>query len=296
MKSISVLFVGCGDLGIRTGVLLQRRGWNIAGFRRNPSRLPAGFIGYAGDYSEPGSLDFIAELRPDHVVLTCNPVDRSVAGYRRGFAAAAQNLLAGLGSHAPRSIITVSSTRVFAEQRGGWVEEDSELVADDPRALPMIEAEQLLLRSRHPACVVRFAGIYGFQGGRLLQRIRRGQLSPEQPLRYGNRIHRDDCAGFLAHLLELAESGSQLAPVYIGADDAPAPRFEVESWLAREMGVVAAPADVSTGRVIGDAPAGTMPTGHKRCRNRLLHASGYQLRYPDYRSGYRAVLAADTGY
>jgi len=292
MKSNSILFVGCGDLGCRSGLIMQARGWQVAGLRRDPSQLPAGFGGIAGDYTTPAGTEFIAELKPDYVVATFNPSDRSVEGYQRGFSQAAESLLAGLGKHQPRAILSVSSTRVYAECDGGWVDETSPLSVDDPRALAIIAAEQTLLGSAHRVSVVRFAGIYGYPGGRLLERIRRGELSPEQPPRFSNRIHRDDCAGFICHLLGLVEAGQGIERVYNGVDDLPAPQFEVEAWLAAQMGVEATP-----GKPPGVSDAKlreTMPVGHKRCSNRLLHASGYKLIYADYRSGYGAVLAGES--
>jgi nucleoside-diphosphate-sugar epimerase len=231
----------------------------------------------------------MAQLRPDFVLATFNPADRSVAGYKAGFQTAMGNLLAGLGQHRPRHILMASSTRVFAEANGGWVDEGSALTADDPWALEIIAAERRLLDSGHNASVVRFAGIYGIPGGRLLSRIRRGELCPRMPVSYTNRIHREDCAGFLAHLSRLAEAGKTLLPVYIGVDDLPAPRYEVESWLASEMGLE----DLVAGQsVAGDDPTRHNTAGHKRCRNTALHDSGYQLIYPDYKSGYGALLAS----
>jgi nucleoside-diphosphate-sugar epimerase len=287
MKSNSILFVGCGDLGCRSARLLQGRGWQVSGFRRDPSRLPPGVAGFAGDYTRAGSLDFIASLRPEFIVSSFNPTDRSVAGYEEGFTGATENLLTALCDHRPRTMITVSSTRVYAESSGGWVDEASELATDDPRAAAMIAAERAMLSSPIPATVVRFAGIYGSPAGRLLQRIRRGELTPKHPLRYSNRIHRDDCAGFLCHLLELARAGAALAPVYNGVDDLPAEQYEVDTWLASRLGVTAA----ETGPVF---QAQGSRLKNKRCSNRLLHNSGYQLLYPDFRSGYGAVLAAGS--
>lgn len=285
MKRISVLFVGCGDLGARTGGRLHTLGWQSMAVRRNASHQPAGFDTYAADYTVPGSLSFIARLRPDYVVATFNPVDRSEAGYLAGFRGGMANLLAGLGSHVPRHIIAVSSTRVFAERQGGWVDEDSPLSRDDPLAGAIIAAEQLLLSTPHPATIVRFAGIYGAPGGRLLARIASGQLCEPTPLRYSNRIHRSDCAGFIAHLLQLAAAGQLLAPVYVGVDDEPAPQYEVERWLADELGVE--PGGLSVGANRG-------PTGHKRCRNTRMRQTGYELEYPDFRAGYRAVIATQA--
>ena len=70
----------------------------------------------------------------------------------------------------------------------------------------------------------------------------------------------------------------------LGVDDEPAPQWEVEQWLALRLGV--------------DQPR-ELPPGsggaNKRCRNRALVESGYQLRYPDYRSGYSEVIGRFTG-
>jgi hypothetical protein len=289
MKSTSVLIVGCGDLGIRTGTLLLSQGWQVAGVRRDTARLPAEFAGYSANYTQSGSLDFIEAQQPEFVLATFNPADRSIAGYRAGFRTAMGNLLSGLGSHRPRHVLMASSTRVFAEANGGWVDETSALSAEDPWAQEIIAAERLLLDSGHLCSVVRFAGIYGIPGGRLLSRIRRGELCPPLPVSYTNRIHRDDCAGFLAHLLLLAQAGATLETVYIGVDNRPAPRFEVESWLAATMGL---PGRESAEPGSGEEPTRHNSAGHKRCRNHALRNSGYRLIYPDYQSGYADLLTS----
>jgi nucleoside-diphosphate-sugar epimerase len=287
MKGSSVLIIGCGDVGARAGSRLLDRGWQVTGVRRDTSKLPAGFVGQVADYTQPGSLEFMARLQPDFVIATFNPFDRSVDGYKAGFVTAMKNLLAGLGKHRPQHILMASSTRVFAEARGGWVDESSALSKTDPWAQAIVSAEQQLLSSGHSTSVVRFGGIYGIPGGRLLSRVRRGELCPPVPVTYTNRIHREDCGGFLAHLLQLVQAGEKVAPVYIGVDDQPAPRYEVESWLAQKMGVVhefdglAAPLD---------QPTQHNTSGHKRCRNTALRDSGYELLYANYKSGYNALL------
>ena len=217
------------------------------------------------------------------MLATFNPADRSVAGYRAGFLDGARNLLDALGDHRPRRILFVSSTRVFAESDGGWVDESSVLSTEDERAALIADAEKAMLDSGHYVSIIRFSGIYGNPGGYLVSRVARGEFSPAASPVWGNRIHRDDCAGFLCHLLRTAISGGELDPVYVGSDDKPTLRREVEEWLARELGV-------DPGGEAGGGPRDAAIG--KRCRNELLHASGYSLRYPDYRSGYRAVLAS----
>jgi nucleoside-diphosphate-sugar epimerase len=288
MKSSYVLIVGCGDLGIRCGTLLLEKDWSVAGVRRNTATLPQRITRHSADYTQAGSLDFIADEQPDYILATFNPFDRSVAGYKAGFGSGMANLLAGLGQHRPKHIIMTSSTRVFGESAGGWVDESSELSLEDPWAQEMIAAEKRLMSSGYNASVVRFAGIYGIPGGRLLSRVRRGELCPPEPISYTNRIHRDDCGGFLAHLLQQLQGGEELERLYIGADDEPAPRYEVESWLAQEMGLQ----DRAYG-FAADQPTRHNKSGHRRCRNQVMRASGYQLLYPTYRDGYRDLLEAD---
>ncbi len=60
MKSSSVLIVGCGDVGIRTGCCCWSRAGSVTGVRRNTAKLPAEFVGHAANYTQPGSLDFMA--------------------------------------------------------------------------------------------------------------------------------------------------------------------------------------------------------------------------------------------
>lgn len=287
MKTSSVLIVGCGDLGNRTAGELHKENWQITGVRRSLEKLGQGIDGIAADYTIPGSLAFAEALRPEFVLATFNPFDRSEAGYIRGFNVAMENLLHGLGKHQPRHIIMSSSTRVFAEREGGWVDEGSALSTQDPWAQAIIAAEQLLLDSGLSASVVRFAGIYGIPGGRLLSRIRRGELCPAEPLSYTNRIHREDCGGFLAHLLRGAAQETALCPIYIGVDDCPAPRYEVESWIAQTMGLEN-PDAVNANSP--EQPTQHNRAGHRRCKNAALTASGYQLRYPSYKEGYGALL------
>ncbi len=131
--------------------------------------------------------------------------------------------------------------------------------------------------------VLRLSGIYGPGRTRLLDLVRSGRATyPPGPPRYANRIHRDDAAGVLAHLLRLPSP----APLYLGVDDAPVDLAEVLTFLAVEL-------DAPLPR-LEEAPSvpGTASPERtsKRCSNALLRAAGYRFRYPTYREGYGALL------
>jgi nucleoside-diphosphate-sugar epimerase len=136
------------------------------------------------------------------------------------------------------------------------------------------EAEEVALASGVATIVLRLGGIYGPGRMRLIEQVRGGAVAVPSTARFVNRIHRDDCAGAIAHLLGLAAPEA----LYLGVDDDPADLRQVLAWLAERLGVaLPAPSDD------GDA-------GHKRCKNGRLRASGYALRYPSFRDGYAALL------
>lgn len=275
-----LLVVGFGDIGQRVSRLLSPLGWDIHAVRRHPDPQQTGITWHRADYTDADSLRFAESLQPDIVLTTLTPLSREISGYKSGFAIATHNLLQGLGAHKANRIIMASSTRVYAETSGGWVDEHSPLSISDERALAIIDAEQQLLLSGLPASIVRFGGIYGTPGGRLVKKILDGRVSPARPVRYTNRIHRDDCAGFIAHLILQAQAGDDLLPIYNGVDNKPVTAHEVESWLAVKLGARSTPDNTAT------SPSAS----HKRCRNDALRSSGYELLFPDYQTGYQSVL------
>mgnify|MGYP001828689390 FL=1 len=280
MTGPRLLIVGFGDIGQRVSQLLAPAGWDVHAVRRRPEPLNTFITWHQADYTAPNSLDFAEALQPDFVLTTLTPLSMDIGGYESGFATATRNLLQGLGDHPAKRIIMASSTRVYAETNGGWVDESSPLSTSDQRALAIIDAEQQLLQGQRPASIIRFGGIYGTTGGRLVKKVLAGRISPPMPVRYTNRIHRDDCAGFIAHLLLQAQAGEELQSIYNGVDDCPVSAHEVESWLAVKLAC----------ERVNDSQPTVAPPSHKRCRNGALRASGYPLQFPDYKSGYQSVL------
>ncbi len=273
-----VHLIGSGDLGTAVGLASMARGDSALALRRTPALSPAGLPTQALDYTDASAVAALACEPADMTLLTPTPAGRDEAGYRTGYLRPVENLLAAWSDGPPRSLLYVSSTRVYGDTGGDWVDESTPLHPADGPAEVLAEAERLLLESRHAVSVVRFSGIYGRLPSRLLERIRGGQIVSAEPLYYSNRIHRDDCVGFLLHLMSLAAR----EPVYLASDDHPTPLHEVESWLAKQLGV-AEPAAVI-------AP----PRTSRRCRNNGLKRSGYVLRYPDYRAGYSAMMASTS--
>jgi nucleoside-diphosphate-sugar epimerase len=279
---VRVLIAGCGYVGTALGLLLGAEGHVVHALRRRPEGLPPLLHPVAADLAEAAGLAALpGEL--DAVFYTAAADRRDPEAYRAAYVTGVANLAAAVKG-APRFFL-VSSSAVWAQSAGEWVDEGS---ATEPASFAgrlLLEGEARLRDSGLPACVVRMAGIYGPGRTRLVELVRRGEARmPPGPPRWTNRIHRDDCAAVLRHLMTLGEP----APLYAGADCEPAELRSVYAWLAQRLGV-------PPPREAGDDDGASGPPlreGNKRVRNARLLASGYRFRFPTFREGYGALIDA----
>lgn len=272
----TLAIVGFGDLGERIAGMLPKEQWQCVGFRRRAHLVPVGVKGVAIDFARPETLQILQDTAPDALLIALSPSRRDESGYREGFAEAMQGIVRGLGTHQPRVAYFVSSTRVYAENQGAWVDESSRLAEEDAFARHIIDAEKTFLSSLENAVVLRAGGLYGHAEGPLLKRVRDGQLTPMAPLRYANRIHRDDVARFVVTNLQEKPGASVINLI----DDAPVPIQETEAWFCEKLSLAYAPA-------AGESEA---PPQGKRIANARLKSTGFELAYADYRAGYEAYL------
>lgn len=279
-----VLVAGCGYVGTALGRELAARGDRVFGLRRDPSRLPREIVPVAADLADPRTLAALPDA--DAVVYAASAGEHSEAAYRAAYVDGLANLIAALaaGGRAPRRLLFVSSTAVYAQESGEWVDEESPAEPEHWSGRILLEAEALARRCAPEAVVVRCGGIYGPGRTRLVDRARRGATYPAGAPRWTNRIHRDDCAGVLAHLLRLPNP----EPLYLGVDDEPASLEEVLRWLAARVG---APEPCAVAASDDDA---RHERSNKRCSNARLRASGYAFRFPTFREGYAALIGAGS--
>ncbi len=281
MSAPTVLIAGCGDVGGRLATQLLAAGWEVHGLRRDVSRLPAGVIGVAGDLFNKECPATWPIGAVDYLVYCAAATDHDEAGYRAAYVQGLEHVLEWLGDYGqvPNRLLFVSSSSVYGQQEGEWVDESSPAVAAGYSGRVMLEAEQLALKSGIPASVVRLTGIYGPGREWLLTQVRRGYRVVVEPPLYANRIHADDAAGLMACLLEADRRGVALDDVYIGVDDEPAALADVVGWLREYLGVTEWADNDSVRR-----------TGSKRCSNARARALGWKPTYPSFREGYAAIL------
>ena len=200
MPKASVLIAGCGDIGSRMATQLLANDWQVYGLRRSIERLPAGVIGVAGDlFSEQCPAQWPSgEI--DYVVYSAAATEHDEAGYQAAYVDGLKHTLSWLKQHGqkPKRLLFVSSSSVFAQKDGEWIDETSPAQATNYSGRIMLDAEQVALNSGIAASVVRLTGIYGPGREWMLGQVRKGYRVAIDPPMYGNRIHADDAGGLLA--------------------------------------------------------------------------------------------------
>jgi nucleoside-diphosphate-sugar epimerase len=280
----AVLIAGAGDVGMRVAGRFVALGHPVFALRRHPpGAAPAGVTWLRGDLTEPGSLTGLPAVAT--VIYAPTPASRDEGAYRSVFVHGLRHLIQALPT-APTRTVFASSTAVYGEQGGGWVDEDTPPDPPGFNGRVLLEAERWLGLAGVGGVAVRLAGLYGPGRTQLLDRLREGNASvPRGRGIYANRIHVEDAAAALVHVARLAEP----APVYIGVDDTPVPIDVLYDYLATLAGGPVPPE--------GPPPAGV---GNKRLSNARLRASGFRCAWPDARQGYAALLqsrrAVDVRY
>jgi len=279
------LIVGCGYLGGRVARRWRETGLSVAAVTRNRQRTgqlaEIGLSPVVADVTDPASL---SGLPAAQTVLYAVGFDRSSGKsieevYVQGLA----NVLKAL-PEPPDRFVYISSTGVFGQTDGSWVDESSPCQPRRAGGRACLAAEQLLQESPlADRCVMlRCAGLYG--PGRIprLKDVESRTPIPANPDTPLNLIHVDDAADIVCEVAQ-TKPPSQL---YLVSDGHPAPRRDFYNCLAELKGLPApafAPPDAASGsRRAGGA-------NKKVSNRRLLDEVRSKLQYPSYREGLAAI-------
>ena len=275
---MKILLAGCGDIGSRTGLQLASQ-FDCFGLKRNPRSIPQPIAPLAGSVTDVSRLREVLDQGFDVVVVTLTPGEFTEQAYRKSYVDGAATLVEAIEctEHKPKLVIWVSSTSVYGNNAGGWVDEQSPTAAQSFSGKLLLQAEELIATLPCASVIVRFSGIYGPGRTRMLGQVLAGRGRPALPEQWSNRIHSDDCAGVLAHLVRRFQQGEQLESLYLATDSAPVTQHDLRRWLAAELNVELRDEIVEQKAI-------------RRCSNQRLLETGYQFKYPTYKEGYKALI------
>jgi nucleoside-diphosphate-sugar epimerase len=289
MSGHHLLCFGLGYTALALGRRLVASGWVVTGTCRSTERraslCASGFSAILFDRNRP--VDATALNGVTHLLVSVPPdaAGDPVLALHGGDIAR----LAGLSW-----LGYLSTTGVYGDRGGGWVDETAELLPTGERGRRRAAAEQGWLGLRHdhgvPVHIFRLAAIYG-PGRSAFDALRAGTAKRiEKPGQVFSRIHVEDLASVLIASMERPRPGS----VYNACDDDPAPPAAVVAYAAELLGIKPPPlVPVEAARL--SPMARSFYDDNKRVANRLIKTElGVSLRYPDFRAGLAAILAEET--
>lgn len=275
-----ILVAGCGKLG---GAIAQRLSTQaeVYGLRRNPAQIPQDVHPLGADLLNRDQMESVLPNDLDIVIYCLTPSSYDEEGYRNAYVRGLETLLGTLGTPSLKRLFFISSSSVYAQDDDSWVDETSPTRPARFSGQMVLEGEQTALNSGNPATAIRFSGIYGPSRQQFLDAVVNGRMAPSSPAPFSNRIHEEDAAAAVCHLVNQALEGKHLDPCYLATDCEPVRLDEVVAWVREQLPCADPEPDARKG---GRA-------GSKRCSNKRLLASGFRFRYPDFRAGYRELIA-----
>ncbi|AMV40116.1 SDR family oxidoreductase [Planctomyces sp. SH-PL62] len=287
---MSLLIVGCGYLGCRVAAEWTGRGETVFGTTRSAE----GAAGLAALGVRPVVADVLdvpslASLPAVDRVLFCVGYDRNAGPSKRSvYVDGLRNVLERLPASVAR-LVYVSSTSVFGNVDGGWVDEQTPAEPITEAGRICLDAERALTawsrESGVSTVILRCSGLYGPE--RIIRRtlIARGEPIPGDPDRTLSLIHVEDAARAATSALDAASPG----PLYLVSDDRPVPRREYYHAVAAHLN---APEPTFIPPEPG-SPEAARDVVDRKVSNRLMRTElKVSLKYPDVTTGVPAALDA----
>lgn len=285
----TLLSLGHGYTARALARLILPLGWRVIGTWRRESAVPVLRAEGVVPFEWPGQGGSLAPAlaQATHVVSSIAPGpsgDPALLAFGEEIAAARHLSWVGY----------LSSTAVYGDHAGGWVDEDTAPTPEDGRGTARLAAEDgwraVCVRAGVPLNVFRLAGIYG-PGRSPFARLRAGQgrriVKPGQVF---CRIHVDDAARALAASMATPRPGGA---VWNLADDEPAPPQDVTAHAAHLIGVPPPPEEPFDAATLSPMAASFYASSRRVCNARVKRDLHLDLLYPDFRTGLAACLAAE---
>lgn len=276
-----VLIAGCGYVGVATADLFHAAGWEVEGWTHSSisaAQLSAKpYPVRAVDITDRRAVQ-AAHGKFNTAIHCASSGGGDADNYRQIYFQGAKNLVEILQ---PDRFIFTSSTSVYAQTKGEWVDEESAAEPRHETGKILREAEDFIQQNR--GVVVRLAGIYGPGRSALLRKLLSGEARLENGgERYQNQAHRDDIATAIFLLAQLPDE-----PRIVNVtDNEPMTQRDCYEWLARKLN---RPLPPPTSR-LREAKRGT---SNKRVSNQKLRGLSWEPKFPTFPIGMeQSVLPA----
>lgn len=281
----TLLSFGHGYSGQALAAHLLKDGWRVIGTTRSYERAEAITRTGAEALLWPGSQLDQALADATHILVSAGPDSDGDPVLR----AVSEEIASVAGSL--DWVGYLSTTGVYGDRGGGWVDEDSRLAPATERGRRRVAAETawraLAQDTGLPLHIFRLAGIYG-PGRGPFKKIRAGTARRIiKPGQLFSRIHVDD----IVQILAASIAKPNPVRVYNACDSDPAPPQDVIAYAAKLLGLPVPPEIPFDEAELSPMAKSFYAESKRVSNNRIKDELGVRLIYPTYRDGLSALLA-----
>jgi nucleoside-diphosphate-sugar epimerase len=292
----SVVIFGCGYVGTALAEALLAAGVRVGALTRNAATaqqlrdLGVQQVVVADLDSEVWHAQLSASYAA--VVNCVSSAGGGIDGYRKSYLDGQRSILKWAAGRAIRAYLYTSSTSVYPQDDGQWVDETADTRGAPETGQVLLASERLLTDAASSFdCwyVFRLAGIYGPDRHYLLDLLHSGAaVIPGSGDYFLNLIHRDDIVRAIG--TALANPSPQHSGIYNVADSAPSTKARLAQWLADALGIAPPRFDPKAVSSRLQRRGGRM-VSRQISSAKLIESLAWTPRFQDFRDGYRALLA-----
>lgn len=269
---MNIVIIGCGYLGMEVASIWKKHGHYVTATTRSPEKLDSlSKVSQKALILKGNDEDELVPLIANNEVILVTIGADNLDHYENTYLNTAQIFRhLALEMDLPRHLIYTSSTSVYGDRHGHWVDETSELLAKSDQGKILIEAEKyylLLQELGWHVCLFRLSEIYG-PGRELSHRVKQfeGHILPGSGDHHTNMIHKHDCAFAIDYALR-----HHLEGVFNLSDDEHPTRKELYDSISKKFHL---------SKVKWDPSHTALHSGNKRVSNHKIKGEGFALRYP----------------
>ncbi len=223
-----ILFIGYGKTSTRIAKQLFEQGHQISTISRSVKTDPCA----THHIQDVHQLDLSSFAPIDWVYVLLSPDQSVIEAYQHTYLDSVQPIVTALKPHPVKRLVVVSSTRVYGENAGERVDDDSAIYPNDLQGEILQQMEQAYLVAYPNQCtMIRPSGIYGSSIARLQNMASSMDSYPN--LHWSNRIHIADLSRFMAEMIHV----EHLELSYILTNNQPQFLHQVLQWLQQQMGL-----------------------------------------------------------
>ena len=283
VKNKRLLIVGCGKLGQQVGLFAKDMPLDLIGLKRKKITSTNLKI-LEQDIFEESFFDKVKNFSPHFIIYCLSSDSPSEKSYQKNYVDGLKQVIESTKySKNFQHLFFISSTSVYGENSGQFIDEFSETAPENYRGIILLEAERLMESVDFNYTVIRLSGIYGTGRNYMINLSQDIARWPEFD-RWTNRVNEEDAASFILFLLTQCLNNKVPEKLYLLSDKDPVRLYDLLNWIRQQL------------NLNENSKPNLRPVLGKRLRSLIIPTLQFKYKFPSYKLGYKKLLNEEKDF